>query len=172
MVAIGGLVRAESIERVLDRKGEEVAIELHAQFQAAAKNQAAGSPAALQAWDELSENMREANRAAAEHAPILFAAAGFRIVPAQPSIATATLTPEEIERLARVEHRRWVADRIDRGWRYAVIRDNVKMLHPLLVPYDDLSEEDKQKDRNNVNTLLAIFSKQGMAVVRADTVTG
>jgi len=172
LVAIGGLVRTESIERVLDQKGDEIAIELHADYQRKAKTQTAGSPAALQAWDELTENMRDANRAAAEHAPILFAAAGFRIVPAQPGIATATLSPEELERLARVEHRRWLADRIDRGWRYGAIRDDPRMLHPLLVPYDDLSEENKQKDRNNVHTLLAILGKQGMAIVRANAVPG
>jgi hypothetical protein len=126
----------------------------------------------LQAWDELTENLRDANRAAAEHAPILFAATGFRIVPAQPGTAMATLSPEELERLARVEHRRWIADRIDRGWRYGAIRDDPRMLHPLLVPYDDLSEENKQKDRNNVRTLLAILGAQGMAIVRADPVVG
>ena len=76
LVAFGGLVRSEAIERVLDRRGDEIAIALHAQYLDDAKRLGVGSPAALAAWDDLPENLRDANRAAAEHARILFASIG------------------------------------------------------------------------------------------------
>lgn len=169
LVAVGGLVRAESVERVLDRKGEEMAIALHAHYLDAAKTLGADSPAALEAWDGLPENLRDANRASAEHAPILFAAAALRIVSAGPGVEPVALSGAELEFLARVEHRRWIADRIDRGWRYDKIRDDRRMLHPALVPYEALSEDEKEKDRNAVRVLLNILSQQGRAVIRVST---
>jgi hypothetical protein len=169
LVAIGGLVRVETIERVLDRKGDEMAIALHAHYLDAAKALGVVSTAALEAWDGLPENLRDANRASAEHAPILFASAGLRIVRAGPGVEAVALSSAELEFLARVEHRRWTADRIDRGWRYGKIRDDSRMLHPALVPYEALSEDEKEKDRNAVRVLLSILSEQGRVVVRAST---
>jgi hypothetical protein len=166
LVAIGGLVRAESIERVLDGKGDEVAIALHAHYLAAANTLGAGSPASLEAWDGLAENLREANRAAAEHAPILFASAGFQIVAAAPGIKPATLSCTELECLARVEHRRWIADRINRGWSYGKFRDDRRMLQPDLVPYDALSGADREKDRNAVKVLSSVLAAQGSVILR------
>lgn len=166
LTAIGGLIRADSIERILDRKGEEMAVALHAHYLDVAKIVGAGSPAALAAWDGLSENLREANRAAAEHVPILFASAGFQITAVGPSVEPVLLSNTELELLARVEHRRWIADRISRGWRYGKIRNDQHMLHPSLVPYEALSEADREKDRNAVRALLIILAQQGLAIIR------
>jgi RyR domain/TrkA-N domain len=171
LVAIGGLVRTESIERVLDRKGDEMAIALHAHYRDAGKTLGAGSPAALEAWDGLPENLRHANRAAADHAPILFAAAGLRLVSAGSGIEPVALSSADLEFFARVEHRRWIADRIDRGWRYNKIRDDQLMLHPALVPYEALSDQDREKDRNAVRALLSILDEQGLVIVHADAVS-
>ena len=165
LVAIGGLVRAESIERVLDRKGDEAAIALHAHYLAAAKSLGAGSAAALQAWDRLPETLRQANRSTVEHAPILLASAGFKLV-AGSGIQSAMPTNAELEMLAAVEHRRWIADHIDRGWRSGEKRDDRLMLHPDIRPYDALDEIAKEKDRNTVRVLLNVLREQGWAIVR------
>jgi hypothetical protein len=71
--------------------------------------------------------------------------------------------------MAKVEHRRWMADRIERGWRFAQTRDDSLMLHPDLVPYEALSENGKQKDRNAVQTLSSIMKNQGIAIVRTNS---
>jgi hypothetical protein len=60
-----------------------------------------------------------------------------------------------------------MADRIDRGWRYGEVRDDRQMLHPDLIPFDRLSESNKEKDRNSVRILLNIMADQGLAVVRS-----
>ncbi len=79
----GGLIRPDAIERVLDRKGDRMAIAMHAHYlDNAAASGGSGSPVALAAWDALPENLRDANRASAAHAPILFAAIGIEILPA------------------------------------------------------------------------------------------
>jgi len=164
-VAIGGIVRPESIERVLDRRGDEAAIALHAHYLRAAKMLGAGTLAALDAWDKLPETVRQANRSAVEHAPILFASVGFRLVAGSPT-QTATLTNAELETLAAVEHRRWLADHIVRGWRFGEKHDDTLMLHPDIRHYASLEEPAKEKDRNNVRVLLDVLRAQGWNIVR------
>ena len=46
-----------------------------------------------------------------------------------------------IEDLARRSHEQWAADRIRDGWRYAPQRDNAAKKHPLLLPYEQLTED-------------------------------
>lgn len=160
MVAFGGLIRADSIERALSRKGDERAIALHERYLAAAQAGGVSTPAALKSWDELSENLREANRSAAEHAPILFAAIGLELVEAAPGIPPRQISADELETLAMVEHRHWMASRIDHGWRYGQVRNDDRQLHPSLLPYEQLTESDKIKDRDTVRVLIEIATAQ------------
>ena len=43
-------------------------------------------------------------------------------------------------------HHDWVAIRVQQGWVWGPIKDEAKKQHPLLVPYADLSEQDRRKD--------------------------
>lgn len=68
-------------------------------------------------------------------------------------IATANVKfPAELEALvedlARHNHDIWAAQRMEDGWRYGPQRDDHRREHPCLVPYEDLSEEEKRYDRN------------------------
>lgn len=62
-----------------------------------------------------------------------------------------------METLSELEHIRWNRFHYLQGWQYAPERDNEKKYHNCLVPYSQLSEEEKQKDRNNV--MLALGQK-------------
>ena len=53
-----------------------------------------------------------------------------------------------LEDLARNTHELWAQERIAQGWRYGVRRDDSTKQHPSLVPYEDLSEDEKRFDRN------------------------
>ncbi|HMN73576.1 MAG TPA: RyR domain-containing protein [Rhodoblastus sp.] len=155
IVPFSGPVRAESVARALDRKGDEMAMALHAAYLDNAARLEPGSLAAIAAWDELPENLREANRASADHMPILFASEGVALKD-KAAVARAVADPATLERLARVEHRRWMADRIERGWRSGPARDDARLIHPSIRDFDALSVEDKEKDRNAVRKLAEI----------------
>lgn len=166
MVAFGGLIRAESIERVLDRKGDAAAVTLHSRYLASAELSGMGSEAAIKAWDELPENLRNANREAIAHAPVLFAALDLTLAKVGEGQIPHALTPPELEILASIEHRHWMASRIDHGWRYGATRDDARLRHPSLRSYAELSAGEKQKDKNTVNVLVEVLAAQGLALLR------
>lgn len=150
-----GPIRAESVARVLDRKGDEMAIALHAAYLDNSADVAPGSAQSVAAWDELPENLREANRASADHVAILFASEGVALADRN-AVRRAVADPATLDRLARVEHRRWMADRIERGWRHGERRDNDRLIHPAICDFDALSSDDQEKDRNAVRKLAEI----------------
>ena len=63
------------------------------------------------------------------------------------------------ELLAKNTHENWSQERIDQGWSYGEKRDDDKKYHPGLIPYEDLSEGEKDFDRRtSMETLKAILS--------------
>jgi class 3 adenylate cyclase len=81
----------------------------------------------------------------------------------QPIDTSAILLPSEVlelsEQLARNTHENWSRQRLLDGWRYGPERNDQRKEHPGLVPYDELSESEKQYDRNTaLEALKAIVS--------------
>ena len=63
------------------------------------------------------------------------------------------------ERLAEHAHDVWARQRIKDGWRLGPKRDDARKEHPSLIPYAELSESEKQYDRNAaLETLKAILA--------------
>ncbi|MDH6213214.1 RyR domain-containing protein [Streptomyces pseudovenezuelae] len=52
-----------------------------------------------------------------------------------------------VELLAENTHARWGLRRLAEHWRYGRKRDDVKRTHPLLIPYAELPESEKEYDR-------------------------
>lgn len=77
--------------------------------------------------------------------------------------------PEELnpllEAMAENVHEVWAATRVSQGWKYGPARDDAKREHPMLVPYDQLSEEEKAYDRNTSVETLKLIIKLGFRIV-------
>ncbi|MBK9305034.1 MAG: hypothetical protein IPM94_14485 [bacterium] len=71
---------------------------------------------------------------------------------------------QNIELLSEAEHDGWMDYKFNSGWRYGEKRDKAKKLHTALVPYIDLSEDDKCKDRNAVRCYTDIVEKAGFLI--------
>jgi hypothetical protein len=67
-------------------------------------------------------------------------------------------TIEEVETLSAVEHERWTQEKIAQRWRYGPMRDDGKKIHPSIIPYEQLSESEKEKDRETVRNIPKILS--------------
>lgn len=122
---------------------------------------APGEAVSSQGWDDLSEDMRDANRALLMHLPAKLASAGIDSEPlsaALPKFGESLKDTALLERLAESEHERWMAQRRLSGWRYAPQRDNTRRFHPDLIPYPALSEPAKEKDRQMIRSLAQVLA--------------
>ncbi len=109
-------------------------------------------------WSELSETFRDANRGAADHLGVKLACLGYW-VPEDPSNWSEKVDlTTNLELMAILEHRRWYAERRLNGWQHGKTRDDHRKIHPCLIPYDQLPENEKEKDRTNIKDLQNFFS--------------
>ena len=80
--------------------------------------------------------------------------------------------PEELlaltERIAENVHDVWAAGRIAEGWTYGEKKDAEKKTTPLLIPYDELPESEKEYDRNTAFGTLKLIVKLGYTISKKD----
>ena len=124
-------------------------------------------------FEQLAPIDQQDNEAAARRIPEILALAGLGVVP--PASATLAATPTEpevrahlehhLERLAEAEHIGWMAFRTLAGWRHDTTRDDDRLLHPSLVPYTELSDRDKEKDRDSVRHFPDMVARAGYRIV-------
>ena len=73
--------------------------------------------------------------------------------------------PEELleltEKIAENVHEVWAASRVAEGWTYGPVRDDARKQTPCLVPYADLTEEEKAYDRNTAMQTLKLIVSLG-----------
>lgn len=104
-----------------------------------------------QLWDELPEGMRDSNRQSADHWQIKLDL--LRKGKASDFILNLD---DHRDMLMRLEHDRWCAERFMSGWRYCDKPESkdkqkeakAKKLNWCLCPFDELSPEDQQKDKD------------------------
>lgn len=68
-------------------------------------------------------------------------------------IAGHALTPELQLRLLKAEHNRWWAERLLSNWRVGP-RDNICRKHPNLIPFEELDDDTKDKDKINIAAMV------------------
>ena len=106
-------------------------------------------------WDLLPEYLRDKNRDQADHIPI-------KTEIILQSLSTINRKEDFInnnqgliEKMAELEHRRWMASSVVAGFRYGENRDElIKRTHPDIIHYDRLNEDTKNYDRNVVESLV------------------
>ncbi len=76
--------------------------------------------------------------------------------------------PEElkelVEEMSKNVHEVWAETRIKQGWKYGEQRNDELKTHPCLIPYEELSEEEKEYDRNTSIGTLKLILKLGFNI--------
>lgn len=103
-------------------------------------------------WLELTESVKDSNRMAAMHHQIKRAAWSSRKEMSE---------QEMLEHLASSEHMRWMAEKIMNGWRWSgskdrSSRDDTRLLHNNLIPFEQLDRTEQEKDIAIVSRALEI----------------
>jgi hypothetical protein len=160
-------------ERLFASIHEQLAQAIHEGYLAQRRRSGAelGDDRSVVAWEELTPELRDSNRAQADDivdklravgCGLAFLAAGDPPGPA--------FTDEQVETLAQREHERWARERTAAGWSFAPgAKNEHRRRTPYLVPWDELPEEVKEYDRRVVRTIPEYLARIGLqAVPRRD----
>lgn len=78
--------------------------------------------------------------------------------------------PQELldlaDAISKNVHEVWSAGRISEGWTYGPLRDDIKRETPCLVPYEDLSDEEKAYDWNTASNTLKYILSMGFEITK------
>ena len=117
-------------------------------------------------WEGLPESLKESNRRQADAIAGRLESVGCRLgVLSDWTMPLYTFSPEDLERLARIEHERWVEERKEAGWTPGPERDTQLKTTPWLIPYEDLPESEKEKDRSAIRLLPSILAQFDLAII-------
>ena len=71
-----------------------------------------------------------------------------------------------IEELAEAVHNEWADERRRNGWIYGIKRDDELKTHPCLVPYDELSDDEREYDRRTAIRVMDTLRSKGHKIVK------
>lgn len=69
-----------------------------------------------------------------------------------------------VELIAKNVHEVWAEGRIKEGWTYGKVKDSILKTTPCLVPYEELSEQEKDYDRNTALETIKLVLKFGYKI--------
>jgi TrkA family protein/RyR domain-containing protein len=119
-------------------------------------------------FDQLDPSLKESNRRFADGIGEKLQKLDWALVPsplAGLDGAEALMIPaDKLDDLAEHEHERWCRDLFDEGWKKGETKLPKQKKHPKLIPWDELSEEDKDKDRRAVRAVPHVLREAGFDV--------
>lgn len=88
----------------------------------------------------------------------------------QPIDTKDVVLPKELsslaEEIAKNVHEVWSEGRMKDGWTYGEERNDAEKHHPCLVPYEELTETEKEYDRKTSQETLKLIIKLGFRIVK------
>ena len=110
-------------------------------------------------FDDLPDEIKYSNIDNATHIPTKLLSIGYKIRQVNKGFKPFALhlNDEEVETMARVEHMRWSWEKRLNGWTLGEVKDDIKKTHPSLIQYEQLSESEKEKDRELVKLIPAFL---------------
>jgi hypothetical protein len=118
----------------------------------------------MRPWEELPDDLRQANLAQAAHIGTKLDAIDCAVVPESATAADFAFSEAEIELLAKMEHQRWVQERQAQGYVHGPNRAGKQ--HPDLVDWQYLSDSARDKDRDAIGELPVILRQAGFQILR------
>lgn len=75
---------------------------------------------------------------------------------------------EILDNISENVHIQWMSGRLAAGWRLGSERNDRLKQHPSLIPYEELSEEEKEYDRQTAMTVINYLLTNGYDIIKRD----
>jgi len=164
---------ASALPQVLADAGQQVARldrglarSLHAEY-LQMRLRAGDDPAfnpSMVPWDQLPDSLRASNRDQAAHIRVKLMALDYDIAPGESGTEFA-FTGDQVETLSIMEHDRWMTQREADGWVLGDRKDAETRISPSMVPWDDLTEEMREIDREFVRSMPRLLATAGFRII-------
>ncbi len=139
---------------------EAMAKQIHDDYRKLCAAQARRENASLKDWEDLDPDLKDSNFQQARHWADHLRQIGYAVHERGTSESRiAGLKPAEIEKLAELEHARYLVERFLKGWKWGEKRDNEKKINPTLLGWAQLPEVEKEKDREAARGALSLFAQ-------------
>jgi hypothetical protein len=120
----------------------------------------------LRPYTELPEAQKEQNRRTVRDIPNKLTRMGYVMIPARRSEALFEFPAPHLEQLAAMEHERWMQAKMEAGPQHGLEADQERELHAALLPWEELPEEQKEKDRAIVRAIPRMLARAGYTILR------
>ncbi|MEX2162424.1 MAG: RyR domain-containing protein [Anaerolineales bacterium] len=122
---------------------------------------------AVLAYADLPEESKEQNRRNIRDIPLKLARAGYAMIPARSNERPFNFPGVALEMLSQAEHERWMRAKLADGWIHAAESSREKKENRGLLPWDQLPEDEKEKERDMVRGIPVILARAGYAIVKS-----
>jgi hypothetical protein len=159
-----------TVENVMREKLDDLAKAIHQDYVARQKElgYSVKTNSTLVDWHALPPGLREANRHQADYIAVKLRVLGYD-PPERVPDDDLQLNSGQLDLLAELEHRRWLAAKRLAGWRYTSGRkDAAKRIAPTMIGWEALTEEEREKDRDTARDLPRLLQMK-LAIDREQT---
>lgn len=158
-------------DQLINEEVEKLAKVIHENYCKAEKSKGVTEDqnSSIRKWDEITEEMKESNRNQAFHIKLKIEAFGYSLAPLESKKEGVDLSKDLVllEKMAKAEHIRWVDEKLINGWEYAPRPKNpTRKTHPDIIPYEELDEPGKEKDRDTIRLLPYLLELTGRKIVK------
>lgn len=138
-----------SLENICPVRLNRIAKAIHTSFLEDGHNPT--DQAAQDSWNRLPEYVMEANRKPSEHLEVKCLSVGCDVAAGE--IPTQEILEKHMQALSRMEPNRWMAEKLLHGWNHGSVTDNKARTHKNLVSWEQLPENEKEKDRTQIRAI-------------------
>ena len=123
----------------------------------------------MQPYDQLRPDLRASNFGMIAYAWEILRVAGYGVRPARADAEPIAFRDKEVEEMARMEHGRYVVERLLAGWRFGPKRAPENKINPCLCKWEELPKHDKDAQdytRQTVKKWPRLLLAEGLEVYK------
>jgi len=128
-----------------------------------------GGDLALSPWEDLPEDTKERNLMQADRISGILDEHGYRIAPltdwkAADLVFSEKEGSDEVEEMARMEHKLWCQEMLADGWQHGPVRSKNQKTNPDIKLWEELSLEEINKNKKFIRDLPKVLARAGFQI--------